>query len=152
MQFLPSFKLRNQNCYIDLNIFFLNNGNLIINWFRLSFTHTIPERLTLQSEKKKKKKKKKNESKGALSTNQIYITLSLMKIIINRFSFTYMRWICGLHLTKGGKLRDTFIFFYFITLYIIMSMQICFGNCFYTFWASKEWVSFIIGASLRVTV
>ena len=34
----------------------------------------------------------------------------------------------------------------------MISMQMCLNNCFYTFWASKEWILFIIGANLGVTV
>ena len=49
----PALKLT-ENCYLNINIFFLKNGNFIINWVpSLFYKHTVPERLSSQSSKMK---------------------------------------------------------------------------------------------------
>ena len=46
----PALKLT-QNCYINVNIFFLKTCNLFLNWVPslFSYNHLIPDRLSLQS-------------------------------------------------------------------------------------------------------
>ena len=50
LQFLPSLKLGQSFQHLNCNVnmlckyehFFLKSGNLIINWFHLSYTHAMP--------------------------------------------------------------------------------------------------------------
>ena len=40
-----------QTCYINMSLFLLKIGNLIINWLLLSYTQTMPKRLTAPRDK-----------------------------------------------------------------------------------------------------
>ena len=57
--FLP-LKLK-RSCHVNMNIFSLKTGNLIIRWLPLSYIHTMPARLQILT---------KYESKGTLVASQ----------------------------------------------------------------------------------
>ena len=40
-----------QTCYINMSLFLLKIGNLIINWLLLSYTQIMPKRLTAPLDK-----------------------------------------------------------------------------------------------------